>query len=339
MQPKVIILGATGQLGARIVGLLASAQPRIPILGVSRQPSAALQVEHRSADVHSAPPPGLIGPGDVVIDAIGPHTHDPRAWVSATLAANAHWLDLSDNPEFIARVQEVSEAKRFATSAIPGCSTLPALALLLVQLRPAAPDEALNILLSMGSDNPPTPSMIHNLLAPLGLPIAAAPGSPRAFHHSLKRVLLSGDARVYGRYPWPRPAVDSPQLWIGFDRAALATALRAAAKLGIAQALASHAEALTPFARWWRPLGTTKGSLRVEWCDAAKVVAAVEVHAERDGLNIPAMPAAWAAQRLLGSQRKASQLGELYSPSEAVASLRRAGCVVLSQGIDIKTLP
>ena len=95
------------------------------------------------------------------------------------------------------------------------------------------------------------------------------------------------------------------------------------------------ARGLLPAARLARFAGTPRGALRVEALDAhGAALAAVEVVAERDGLDVPAAPPLWAARALRGTSRSGVlRLADLVTPDEALAGLRALGCAVTETGI------
>jgi hypothetical protein len=75
-------------------------------------------------------------------------------------------------------------------------------------------------------------------------------------------------------------------------------------------------------------LGTPVGVLSVEALDGdGRLVAEVEVRAQREGLNVPALPSVWAARRLLagGPWSGPLCLAQLIAPQEAARWLRAEG--------------
>ncbi len=285
------------------------------------------------ANVH-APAPFLetLTSGDVVIDAVGPYLHDPRLLVQGCLERGAHYIDLSESPEFQASVraalQDWSGTPRSAIAT--GCSTIPAMADALMSLieRPGDDIARRVVWLSMGTRNPVSAALMYSLLRPLG----------RRHRHGRwwreLRTCRLGDGRTpkNGSYPapWPR---ERQELWSGFDRSIYAWLLW----------FASFSLPLCPDRLlWWgciltRPLvsmarwvGTRRGNLRLELHSTRGEVRALEVRAQRDGLMIPACPAAWAAQALLQRVDIAGevQLSALLSGKEIAARLQAMVYVV-----------
>ena len=326
---RVIVVGATGELGQRVCRLLEASSPELTLVRASARGRAqTLQV-----DVHEAPPQGLLGPGDVLIDAVGPYAHDPTAWVRRCAQVGAHWIDLSERAEFIARVREASQASPCA--ALSGCSTVPQLARALLRdplMGEHAEPARVEILLSMGSRHRPSPGLMAGLLGPLGRPLPEQPMA-RAFGELTRRRLSAGELRWYGRFPCPQLELGCPaRFWSGFDRAPLVWALRGLGALLGRVSPQRVAQACGPLARvaaLWSPLGTWPGSLRLEREDALGRRWALELRAPQRGLDVPAMPAAWAATRLVGRPRStARQLDELMSPHAMLQALRAAGLEV-----------
>jgi hypothetical protein len=78
-------------------------------------------------------------------------------------------------------------------------------------------------------------------------------------------------------------------------------------------------------------IGGTAGGLRIEALDAAgNVLGAVNFKAEREGLNIPALPAVWAARALSSDCEPGHRpLRSLVTFDAAAASLRGHGYEVV----------
>lgn len=326
----MLVLGATGQMGARLMRLLGEELKPEQLCGASR--SGPKREGHLRLDILHPPAPELIQATDVIIDAVGPYRHDPTPWLQRCAQVGAHWIDLSEAPKTHAQVRQMS-AQFTASSALTGCSTVPAMAALLLKpLLQAATSELarVEVLLSMGSDNPASTGLIYSLLRPLGRPLAAQPGGGYAWHERTTRRLMTGHKRSYGAYPCPELDLGLPvRFWSGFDRGLLWYPLRVAAMLTphlkdeTLMRLSALAAKLVPL---WRPLGTRRGSLRLECLDERGALhKGVELHARSAGLEIPALPAVWASVALLGTTRAARSLDELISEEAATADLTRRG--------------
>lgn len=327
----VLVLGASGELGARVVRLLGTHAPHVPCVRASRRGRGGCL----ALDVTQPPPAGLLGPGDVVIDVVGPYEHDPRVWVQACAGAQAHFVDLSERPEFTERVARAGEHSPCAV--LSGCSTVPALAASLLadvmaNESPSDPTERVEVLLSMGSRNRPSRGLLYSLLRPLGRALPEDPEA-RAFRSLTTRTLTSGVRRRYGRFPCPDLGLGCPvRFWSGFDRGVLVWALSAISRvtpwvpsrllLALAAPLARVA-AVTSF------LGGEAGSLRLERHRRDGAPEVVEIHATRDGLDVPALPAVWAATRLVGNTTsRARRLDEVIDAGAQRAALEQSGYAV-----------
>lgn len=329
----VVVLGATGELGARVVRLLRAAAPDVPCVRASRRGRDGT----RALDVRDPPPAGLIAPGDVVIDVVGPYTHDPSVWVGACSQAGAHYIDLSERPDFIARVEAAGAASPCAV--LSGCSTVPALASsLLAEMIARAPagdvTTHVEVFLSMGTRHRPSPGLMHSLLRPLGRPLPGAP-SLKAFRARTARTLGNGARRLYGRFPCADLGLGCPaRFWSGFDRAPLVWALSAASlllPLLSDRTLVWLCRPLAALGALLGPLGSEPGSLRLERHRAGEAADVVEIHAPTRGLDVPALPAVWAATRLVGvEQAKVRSLSDVVSAEQQRAALTGAGYRVVA---------
>jgi hypothetical protein len=327
-QAQVLVLGATGELGARVVRLLGLLAPHVPCVRASRRGRGGTV----ALDVSRPPPAGLLGAGDVVIDVVGPYEHDPSAWVQACVAAQAHFVDLSERPEFIERVARAGEHSPCAV--LSGCSTVPALAASLLgamvaSAPPRDPTAWVEVLLSMGSRNRPSRGLLYSLLRPLGRALPEDPAA-RAFRSLTSRNLTSGVRRRYGRFPCPDLGLGCPvRFWSGFDRGALVWALSAVSWLtpwvpsSVLLALAgplARVAALSSF------VGGEAGSLRLERHRHEGPPEVMEIHAARHGLDVPALPGVWAAARLVGhAASSARRLEEVISARQQQEALEASG--------------
>jgi uncharacterized protein YbjT (DUF2867 family) len=130
---RVIVLGGTGNFGARICRALVS-DPAIEVVSASRRGavpaggsgvrSVQLDAEAASfADALTALAP------DLVIHCVGPFQGQDYRVVQATLRAGAHYLDLADGRAFVAGFHAANDtqARTADRLALSGVSTLPAL--------------------------------------------------------------------------------------------------------------------------------------------------------------------------------------------------------------------
>jgi len=120
---RAVIIGAFGNFGARICRAL-EANPGIEVVASSR--SAGVRLDIGSARFAEAL--GKLSP-DLVIHCAGPFQGQGYGVASAALAAGAHYLDLADGRDFVAKFREHNDiaAREANRIAISGASTLPAL--------------------------------------------------------------------------------------------------------------------------------------------------------------------------------------------------------------------
>jgi len=129
----ILVLGGTGNFGARIVRAL-HADPKLRVTAASRRGSCvpgAESVTTVALDWQSAAfPDELIAlKPDLVIHCVGPFQGQDYRVAQAAVAANAHYVDLADGREFVAGFAAALQdrACRQGRVAISGASTLPAL--------------------------------------------------------------------------------------------------------------------------------------------------------------------------------------------------------------------
>jgi hypothetical protein len=350
--PHVLLLGASGGMGRRIAALWESQGIPTPLrLGVRRRQALANLGPDAPVVVARLDEPaslrGALSGVAVVINAAGPYAYDPAPLLDACAAAGAHYVDLASEPEFLAAVRAWAGRREARIALCPGASTVPGLVELsaahLAGLLGAAPP-AFEVFLSMGSANPLTPALLASLTLQLGVPLRCPEGG--ASYRQLRRRRLHGLGwRLFGRYPSPfdEQGLDlgdrrvHTQFWVGFDRSWIVYALRAVSYLRPRfrdrtwVALAGKARPLLALANL---AGGRAGGLRVEAPGGAgDVRGAVNYLAPREGLNIPALPAVWAARALLdATQTGFRPLQTLVTFGEAAASLRAQGFEVLVQG-------
>jgi hypothetical protein len=343
---RVLVLGATGVMGRRLVPLCRRMLPDTEVVQASRHPQHAS--DHRTVDMHDPESlrHGLAGI-DVVINSVGPFDYDPRPLVTTCLAAGCHYIDIAETPDFIARVQEAARppaAAARSVHALSGCSTLPGLVQVLAQHWTDRQEvKSLRILLGMGSKNTASAAMLYSLLKPLGM---TAPDGTRYFARLVRKQLQGVPARLYGRYPSPfddqglrvGDRVLPAPFHAGMDRGALGYGLWLAARVVpylSAGQLAALCRLVQPLVPLVQSLGTPVGILSVEARDGGgRLVEEIEVRAAREGLNVPALPAVWVARRLLAGALPPGPLRieQLLTPGEVFDWLRAEGYAVVLRG-------
>jgi hypothetical protein len=136
---RVVVLGAAGNFGARIVRALQS-DSNIELVAAGRNRRTICGAETVKSVVLDVLAPGFemqlrdLSPG-LVIHCIGPFQGQNYRVAIAALAAGAHYLDLADGRAFVAEFQEQvrEHATRANRVAISGASTLPALSSAVVE--------------------------------------------------------------------------------------------------------------------------------------------------------------------------------------------------------------
>jgi saccharopine dehydrogenase-like NADP-dependent oxidoreductase len=133
MTLRVLVLGATGNFGARIVRALKD-DPTIELVGASRR-----GLEVPGAEAVPVVPLDALGPDlpvrlrelapGLVIHCIGPFQGQDYRVAEAALTAGAHYLDLADGRAFVVQFAQAMQARALHARrvAISGASTLPAL--------------------------------------------------------------------------------------------------------------------------------------------------------------------------------------------------------------------
>lgn len=130
---RILVLGGFGNFGARICRALA-ADDALTVLAGGRHPPATFpggRVQPARIDIGS---PGFaadlraLSPG-IVIHCAGPFQAQDYAVARAALGSGAHYVDLADGREFVARFAACNDgrARDAGRLAITGASTLPAL--------------------------------------------------------------------------------------------------------------------------------------------------------------------------------------------------------------------
>jgi hypothetical protein len=332
----LLVLGATGVLGRRIVALAARLIPDARVLRGSRRATPEGDPDTRVVDVHNADSARQALAGvQVVINAVGPFEYDPAPLLRGCAEAGCHYVDIAEVPEFIAEVERL--AARHSVAAVSGCSTVPGLVEVLAQPW-SGRDEVrrVRILLGMGTANPVSPTLLYSLLMPLG---SRAPDGSRYYGRLVRKRLQGLPARLYGRFPSPfdrdgiriGARVLPATFYAGMDRQPAVLALWCAARVIPhlpRPALARLCRLAQPVMPLVRSLGTLVGVLSIEALDAdGRTLAEVEVRAPREGLNVPSLPSVWAARRLLAGQPPAGplRLGQLVTPQEAAEWLCTEG--------------
>lgn len=348
---QALLLGASGGMGRRVAALWQSDVSRVPLrLGVRRRESLRELIPDAQTVVARLDDPASLRAAldgvAVVINAIGPYAYDPEPLLDACAEAGAHYVDLASEPEFLTAVHSWSTRQPAAIAVCPGASTMPGLIELSaahlgerIKVEPAGFD----VFLSMGSANRLTPGLLASLTLQLGVPLRSAERGV-SFRQLRARELHGLGRRLFGRYPSP---FDEPGLslgdqrvrtrfWVGLDRRWIVYALRALSYVRPRfrdRTWIALTEWARPLLGWTNRLGGTVGGLRIEALSSAgAVLGSVNYLAPREGLNIPALPALWAARALLDNPQPGFRpLRSLITFAAAAASLHSHGFEVTEE--------
>ena len=175
---RVIVLGGTGNFGARICRAL-RADPEIEVISASRRGallplgSAMPSVQLDASEASFPNALASLAP-DLVIHCVGPFQGQDYRVAEATLRAKAHYLDLADARDFVAGFQAATDAQARTVDrlAISGASTLPALSTavldaIALRLRTL---EAIELIIAPGQRAPRGAATLRSVFSYLGRP-------------------------------------------------------------------------------------------------------------------------------------------------------------------------
>lgn len=133
---RVVVLGGYGNFGARVCRGLA-ASPAMEVVAAGRHPDpgrgdlADLELRHERLDLEAPDFPAALKrlAPDLLIHCAGPFQSQDYRVALAALAAGAHYIDLADAREFVARFANHMQGPARAAQrvAISGASSVPAL--------------------------------------------------------------------------------------------------------------------------------------------------------------------------------------------------------------------
>jgi hypothetical protein len=307
---RAVVIGASGNFGARIARALQQT-PDIEVVPAGRS-SAAARLDIKSPDFErdlNALHPGL------VIHCAGPFQGQDYSVARAALAAGAHYLDLADGRDYVARFRERNDAAATAADrvALAGASTLPALSTAVIDsLRPRFGQlEEIQLVIGPAQRAPRGAATIAGVFSYAGRPFKVLRGgtwTPAWGWQGLRRVRISSLGERWAaacdvpdlellpaRYPGVKTVEFRAALELGIQHLALwfAAGLRRA---GLPLPLERWAAPLDKVASWLNVLGSERGGMlvsltgttpqggkrRVEWQLIAD---------DNHGPEIPCMPA------------------------------------------------
>ena len=330
---RVLVVGGRGFMGRRVMRLMKQSLPDAEVLSGGRSDS-----NDRVLDVRS--PEGsyeALRDVDVLVNAVGPFTYDPRPLIRACVDNGVHYVDLAESNAFIANAQ----VDTTQTAVVSGCSSVPGLIQVLARLWRGRDDVAsVRAQLSIGTNNPSSGTLLFSMLDPVGR--SGARG--HWFDHTWRHSHADLPSRRYGVYPGGVDRIDLGgravplKFGFGLDRSgytrclSLGAPLLAATPRTLLRVAAVAGSALAPLVKGF---GTRIGILAVDALDAdGELLQTIEVRARDNGLDVPAWPSVWAAETLIGGIIKSGSLtlGDLITPESAIERLRQAGYEVLGQG-------
>ena len=184
LRRRVVLVGATGSFGERLAELLAR-DSRFELVLAARRPeplqalAARLGAEAVVFDRRS--PLGLktMDPW-AVVDAAGPFQTSDLGLAEAAIGCGAHYLDLADGREFVARCPAALDAaaRRAGVAAITGASSTPALthAALDLMTNGWTRVDRIAVAISGGSRAPRGLAVVRSILSYAGRPVRVFTG-------------------------------------------------------------------------------------------------------------------------------------------------------------------
>jgi hypothetical protein len=313
---RVVVIGGLGNFGARICRALEDSAG-IEVIASSRSAGARLDIgsDEFAGDLRKLTP-------GIVIHCAGPFQGQGYRVAAASLAAEAHYLDLADGRQFVARFREQNDASARAADriALSGASTLPALSSAVIDsLRGRFRQiEQIHITIAPGQRAPRGGATLAGVFSYAGKPfkwLRKGKWSDAWGWQELCRIHIDGIGTRWAaacdvpdlellpaRYPCVQTVLFHAALELGVQHVALwcAAGLRRA---GVPLPIESWAGPLDRVASWLDAFGSERGGMLVsvtgEKVDGGK--ARIEWHlvAEANhGPEIPCMAAILLARKL-----------------------------------------
>jgi hypothetical protein len=322
---RVLVLGGTGNFGARIVRALRD-EPGIELLVAARTApaGAATGASHVSLDINSTGFPAqlqALAPM-LVIHCVGPFQGQDYRVARAALAAGAHYLDLADGRDFVAGFAAANDtlARSAGRAAISGASTLPALSSAVIDqlIGRFASLEVIEIAIAPGQRAPRGTATLQAVFSYLGRAVTVweeGRWRQRTGWMNLRRVPLALGQRWGALCDVPDlallPARYAPVRTVRFHAAlefrvqhAFLWLLAALRRMGFPLPVMRWTGAMLRAARWFDRFAGPWGGMRVSLVGAAADGTPLRVTWQLtapapDGPEIPCMPAILLARRLL----------------------------------------
>jgi hypothetical protein len=171
---RIVVIGGLGNFGSRICKRLAQ-EPGLELIATSRRPdspSGAAKTVMLNTDSPTFAVDLKSFSPDLVIHCAGPFQGQDYRVALASLACNAHYLDIADGREFVVGFATAVGAAAQAAGrfAITGASTLPALSSAVVDFRVGSFAEihAIDVVIAPGQHAPRGPATVAAVLGYAG---------------------------------------------------------------------------------------------------------------------------------------------------------------------------
>jgi hypothetical protein len=327
--PTAVVLGGYGTFGRLIAASLAKhADVRVIVAGRNSAAAAGLcrslgaaNVEPVALDCTSLDFPqrlGALSPS-VVIDTVGPFQARSYSVARACVEIGAHCLDLADGREYVTGIATLNDAARARGVLVAsGVSTCPAISTAVADelTRDLDAVESLELGIAPGQKAPRGLATTRAVLSYCGQPIPSFSngrwGTRRGWSGATRRAypapvghrwLAQVDLPEIGLWPQRYPSLQKLDAFASLESRVLFFGLGLLSRLvrgGAIQSLEPYAGALLRISKLFEPFGRDVGAMHVT-AECRSVRRTWSIVARRgDGPQIPAMPAAALAKKLLG---------------------------------------
>lgn len=337
---RILILGGYGTFGRLLAMELLERTPHTVILaGRSLRKASAARSRFGKADRTRAVAvdlhdPDSIGPElvnvDVVVCAAGPFQGLSPQLVLQSVGAGAHWLDISDDPGWIASVVHHQEVQHLASErdlvVAPGMSSSPAISSALAELCRIELPSAMSVRtgLFIGNRNAKGAGAIASALASCRSPFEDV--ELISYGHRQGWRAPSADAVVFGAATGCATRFVVIPEWRTGTRL-----LRGAARLGIRGQ--RSARFLAWLARWSSVFGESRGSVDVAVYDASGSICTMACTGDQRMAILPCAIAlevmqGWARSPSSGTDSRRQRFADLTGAGPMTDALRRRGMTV-----------
>jgi hypothetical protein len=350
MAKKLLVIGASGVIGKRIFALAQESMPSVCVIKAHRKVLENNSTNRRIDIFSQKSLEENLTDIDVIINAVGPFYYDPKPILTVCLRLGCHYIDIAETTDFINKVKTIADKFPYNSfsNIITGCSTVPGLIEVFSKVWNQNNIAEIQAFLTMGSSNSVSNTLIYSLLRPLG---QVSSKNTAYFSKLITKHFENIGYRTYGNYPSAFDlegiAINNhlvpTNFYAGFDKEFYSYLLFLFAKIlpfvpdNLLITLCKVANLFTPIIQ---RIGSPVGILSIEALDSYKnTLDKIQILAFKEGLNVPALPAVWAAKKLLeGSPsiyNKTLALSDLFTPQEITALLLQQGYKVYGKSINI----